>query len=71
LQTLARWRRAAAQLRKRIHLNKLSGGGSGAVERMIAKDKDQGQKLRGRAAIYDPIIRTALEVLKIDTDFKL
>jgi hypothetical protein len=55
----------------RIHLNKLSGGGSGAVERMIAKDKDQGQKLRGRAAIYDPIIRTALEVLKIDTDFKL
>lgn len=55
----------------RIRLNDTSGGGNGAVDRMIAKDKDDGQKLRGRAAIYDPIIRVALDVLKIEPGFKL
>ena len=55
----------------RIRLNEPSGGGNGAVERMIAQDKDQGQKLRGRAAIYDPIIRVALDVLKIKPGTKL
>jgi hypothetical protein len=55
----------------RIRLNDTSGGGSGAVDRMIEKDKDTGQKLRGRAAIYDPIVRVALDVLKIKPGFKL
>jgi hypothetical protein len=33
------------------------------VERMIAKDKDNGEKLRNRAAAYDPLTRAYLKVL--------
>lgn len=35
----------------------------GNVERMIAKDEDQGQKLRNRAGAYDPLTRAYLKVL--------
>lgn len=34
-----------------------------AVARMIEKDKDGGEKLRGRAASYDGMTRAYLEVL--------
>lgn len=35
----------------------------GNVERMIAKDEDNGEKLRNRAAAYDPLTRAYLKVL--------
>ena len=41
----------------KMRLDDPSGGGHGAVERMLAKDGDAGQKLRGRAASYDPLTR--------------
>jgi hypothetical protein len=47
----------------RIALNRDSG--EGAVERMIAKDKDGGEKLRNRAAAYDKLTRAYLEVLGV------
>ena len=39
---------------------------SGNVSRMIAKDEDEGQKLRNRAAAYDPLTRAYLKVLGFD-----
>lgn len=47
----------------RARLDDMSGGGPGAVERMIAKDKDDGKKLRNRAGMYDPITRAYLDAL--------
>ena len=41
----------------KIRLEDKSGGGRGAVARMIEQDGDTGQKLRGRAASYDPLTR--------------
>jgi hypothetical protein len=35
----------------------------GNVTRMIEKDKDEGQKLRNRAAAYDSVTRLYLKVL--------
>lgn len=35
----------------------------GNVARMIEKDEDEGQKLRGRAGAYDPLTRAYLKVL--------
>lgn len=35
----------------------------GNVERMIAKDEDQGQKLRGRSRLYRPIVMATLQAL--------
>lgn len=35
----------------------------GNVQRMIEKDEDQGQKLRNRAASYDPLTRVYLKTL--------
>ena len=32
-------------------------------ERMVAKDGDKGQKLRGRAGAYDRVVRAVLEVI--------
>lgn len=52
----------------RIKLNHSSGGGPGAVERMIAKDEDNGEKLRNRAGAYDPITRAYLEALGYTPD---
>lgn len=45
----------------RINLNRDSG--DGAPERMIEKDKDNGEKLRNRAGAYDKLTRTYLKVL--------
>lgn len=36
---------------------------AGDVDRMIEKDRDEGQKLRNRAAAYDSITRLYLKVL--------
>jgi hypothetical protein len=36
--------------------------GEGAVERMIAADKDTGEKLAGRAAAYDALTRCYMRV---------
>jgi hypothetical protein len=47
----------------RIKLEDSSGGGSGAVQRMIDRDKDGGEKLRNRAGAYDPLTRAYLEAL--------
>ena len=38
----------------------------GNVARMINKDKDGGEKLRNRAAAYDPLTRAYLKVLGFD-----
>ena len=40
--------------------------GDGAVERMIEKDGDDGSKLAGRAAAYDPLTRAYFKVLGIE-----
>lgn len=38
--------------------------GEGAVDRMLAKDDDGGDKLRGRVASYDALTRAYLAVLR-------
>lgn len=43
----------------------VADSGIGAVERMIAEDKDSGQKLAGRARAYNRITRAHLTVLAI------
>lgn len=48
-----------------LRLEDASGGGKGAVERMIAKDGDDGEKLRNRAAAYDQLTRAYLKVLEV------
>lgn len=47
----------------RIRLEHSTGGGPGAVQRMLEKDADDGAKLRNRAAFYDGPTRAYLEVL--------
>lgn len=47
----------------RIKLDDSSGGGDGAVQRMIEKDKDGGVKLRNRAGFYDQVTRAYLDAL--------
>lgn len=42
---------------------RLEQDNSGNVERMIAKDEDDGEKLRNRAGAYDPLTRAYLKVL--------
>lgn len=49
-----------------------SAGGSDAAwradewKRMVAKDKDDDQKLRNRAGAYDHVVRAVLEVIDAD-----
>lgn len=43
----------------------IDDSGEGADERMIAKDKDSGEKLRGRAAAYDPLTRAYLHAFGV------
>lgn len=38
--------------------------GKDDVKRMIAKDEDQGEKLRARAGFYDPVSRAALKLMR-------
>jgi hypothetical protein len=42
-----------------------TGGGEGAVMRMLGKDKDDGSKIRGRAAAYIPTVRATIDALGI------
>lgn len=48
----------------KLRLEHPSGGGPGAVARMITADKDQGEKLKGRAEAYEPTVRAVIEVLE-------
>lgn len=41
----------------------VDAGGPDAPARMIEKDEDHGEKLRGRAAAYDPLTRAYLAAL--------
>jgi hypothetical protein len=47
----------------RLKLEDGSGGGTGAVQRMLEKDNDGGVKLRNRAGFYDQVTRAYLKVL--------
>lgn len=48
---------------EKVYRLRLEQDCAGNVERMIAKDEDAGQKLRNRAAAYDPLTRAYLKVL--------
>lgn len=49
---------------ERVYRERLcDASGDGAVQRMVAKDGDGGQKLRGRAASYDVLSRAYLKAL--------
>lgn len=50
-------------LSEKVYRIRLEQECAGNVDRMIAKDKDDGQKLRNRAGQYDPITRAYLDVL--------
>lgn len=48
---------------KVYRLTLVRDNGEGSPERMIASDKDNGEKLRNRAGAYDPLTRVYLKVL--------
>lgn len=48
---------------EKVYRIRLEQDCAGNVDRMIAKDEDDGQKLRNRAGQYDPLTRAYLEVL--------
>lgn len=50
----------------KLRLEQPSGGGPGAVKRMIEKDGDGGAKLRNRAGAYDQLTRLYLDVLGLE-----
>lgn len=47
-----------------VYRQRLEQDCPGNIERMIAKDGDSGQKLRGRAGAYDTLTRAYLKALK-------
>lgn len=49
---------------ERVYRIRLEQDCKGNVERMIAKDKDNGEKLRNRSESYDSLTRTYLHVIK-------
>lgn len=49
---------------EKVYRRRLEDSCKGDVERMIAKDKDEGQKLRGRAVMYDGPTRAYLDALR-------
>lgn len=53
-------------LSEQVYRVRLEHDCEGNVARMIAKDKDNGEKLRNRAAAYDPLTRAYLKVLGIE-----
>lgn len=55
-------------LSERVYRLRLEHDSVGNVERMIAKDKDGGEKLRARAASYDPLTRAYLKVFGFEPD---
>lgn len=54
----------------KIRLEESSGGGKGAVERMLEKDGDGGKKLRGRASAYDPLTKAYIEAMGMQEDYQ-
>ncbi len=50
-------------LSEKVYRLRLEQDCPGNIERMIAKDEDNGEKLRNRAAAYDPLTRAYLKVL--------
>lgn len=50
-------------LSEKVYRIRLEQECPGNADRMIAKDEDQGQKLRNRAGQYDPLTRVYLDVL--------
>jgi hypothetical protein len=55
----------------KIRLEDATGGGEGAVARMLAKDGDGGKKLRGRAEAYDPLSKAYVVALGLQKDYQL
>ena len=53
-------------LSEQVYRVRLEQDCEGNVARMIEKDEDNGEKLRNRAAAYDPLTRTYLKVLGIE-----
>lgn len=51
---------------ERTYRHRLEQDCAGNVARMIEKDEDNGEKLRNRAAAYDPLTRAYLHVLGIE-----
>lgn len=49
-----------------VYRIRLEQDSPGNVERMIAKDEDNGEMLRNRAAAYDPMTRAYLKVLGVE-----
>lgn len=49
----------------KLRLEDATGGGKGAVARMLADDNDGGVKLRNRAGAYDVLTRAYLKVLGV------
>lgn len=47
----------------KMRLEDKSGGGPGAVQRMLDDDGDGGVKLRRRAEAYDPLTRCYMKLL--------
>lgn len=53
-------------LSEKVYRLRLEQESPGNVVRMIAKDRDNGEKLRNRAAAYDPITRAYLKAIGIE-----
>jgi hypothetical protein len=51
---------------ERVYRIRLEQDCAGNVERMIAKDEDDGKKLRSRARAYDSLTRVYLEALGLN-----
>jgi hypothetical protein len=49
----------------RVYKLRLEASSKGAVARMLAKDADGGEKLRGRAESYDPLTRAYLTIFHL------
>ena len=60
------WVRDVSTRVYKMRLEDSSGGGPGAVARMIEKDKDEGQKLRGRAGSYDALTKAYVKALGVE-----
>lgn len=50
-------------LSEQVYRMRLEQDSPGNVDRMIAKDEDNGETLRNRAGFYDPLTRAYLKVL--------
>jgi hypothetical protein len=49
-----------------VYKLRLEQSSEGAVDRMLAKDCDEGQKLSNRASSYDPLTRAYMKVLGVE-----